>query len=883
MPDRRDRGGAALPTVTTTTPQVDDQQQAPAAAQPSPSSSSPPLSIVDNCGAYTAHCGYCSAPGDTAASVGMWAHALAPATYNALVDAGWRRSGRWVYRPLPTAAVVGGSGRDDEDGAGEEDDEPSHPPCCVAHTIRLDVGQVKLTKAQRRCRNRMAAFLAGGPLPPPPGGVVGGEAAAAAAVAAAAWSAAASGGAPGLVLPLPRVAGAGGGRGGRGGAGGAGGRGGRGGLVAASSPRCPSPRGVSPVVAAGRAAAASGDFAWPPTSSRLDAWDAEEGEPPAARVVAGWAGDQPKTAAEEAEEEEGRPVDAAALAARLLREALPASAMAGGQAMGSDRKRKAGGPAGGRPAPPGARVGAREALEAALEAAVAAAAAGSPPRRPLPLAPPRPAAARKLPPTVALTCPAGFVLAAAAAAAARTKQEDPATATATTSTPAALATAVADALNAGGALPPGWSAMADAGHVNLHAPDAATAAAERAGEAAAGASAGAKSPPPPPPAASQPPRAVRSRRSWPSLADAVATSPQRGRQAAAASAPPPPPEEGPLAAQPTPGHPHTLDVRTLPLPRPSPADTEALVAAEFPLFARYQASQHGDDPASLSHAAFKRFLVDTPLVREEEEGMGGGRPATAPSPASLPPASPYLGSAHQQYWLDGVLVAVGVVDILPRGLSSVYFFWEPGLGGLGLGRWSALQEVAWAQARRRAGPPSTPFRFYYMGFYIHTCPKMRYKAEFAPSELLAVGDGEATREGAGAGSASCTTWPPPPPVWVPAADGVPLLDAHPRSDLRVLGGRDVAPVLPAAGPPLAPLPAVLRTLVFNSAQQGGGDGEGPPPRALRPPAGRVSRLGALAGSGAIARPALAALVDRLRPWVAAIVAAGVEGEVVVLV
>jgi hypothetical protein len=31
---------------------------------------------------------------------------------------------------------------------------------------------------------------------------------------------------------------------------------------------------------------------------------------------------------------------------------------------------------------------------------------------------------------------------------------------------------------------------------------------------------------------------------------------------------------------------------------------------------------------------------------------------------------------------------------------------------------------------------STQLRYYYMGFYIHTCPKMKYKADYQPSELL---------------------------------------------------------------------------------------------------------------------------------------------------
>lgn len=29
-------------------------------------------------------------------------------------------------------------------------------------------------------------------------------------------------------------------------------------------------------------------------------------------------------------------------------------------------------------------------------------------------------------------------------------------------------------------------------------------------------------------------------------------------------------------------------------------------------------------------------------------------------------------------------------------------------------------------------------KFYYLGYYIHTCPKMRYKAQFPPTQVSVV-------------------------------------------------------------------------------------------------------------------------------------------------
>lgn len=50
---------------------------------------------------------------------------------------------------------------------------------------------------------------------------------------------------------------------------------------------------------------------------------------------------------------------------------------------------------------------------------------------------------------------------------------------------------------------------------------------------------------------------------------------------------------------------------------------------------------------------------------------------------------------------------------------------------------SALQEIELARSLLSGPDPACPqLRYYCMGFYIHSCPKMRYKAAFQPSELL---------------------------------------------------------------------------------------------------------------------------------------------------
>lgn len=140
---------------------------------------------------------------------------------------------------------------------------------------------------------------------------------------------------------------------------------------------------------------------------------------------------------------------------------------------------------------------------------------------------------------------------------------------------------------------------------------------------------------------------------------------------------------------------------------------------EFALYKRYQIAVHHDKPADVRESSYVRFLVDSPL--------------TFVPPSKSGTAFCGFGSFHQQYWIDGRLVAVGVVDILPSCLSSKYLFWDPDLAFLSLGKYSAFQEIEWVQKAHQVCPS---LEYYYLGYYIHTCPKMRYKGAYRPSELL---------------------------------------------------------------------------------------------------------------------------------------------------
>lgn len=181
---------------------------------------------------------------------------------------------------------------------------------------------------------------------------------------------------------------------------------------------------------------------------------------------------------------------------------------------------------------------------------------------------------------------------------------------------------------------------------------------------------------------------------------------------------------------------HALSIETL-----EPACTPE----RYKLYKKYQIIVHNDSEEDISELQFKRFLIDSPLVDTTSSSVCRN---TLPSPNSATLSSHNntgqsstsnqtnnalvtfgrYGTFHQLYRIDGELVAVGVIDVLPSGLSAVYMYYDPDYRFLILGKLTALQEI---NCCRENGLTN-----YYMGFYIHSCEKMRYKAEFCPSELL---------------------------------------------------------------------------------------------------------------------------------------------------
>lgn len=94
----------------------------------------------------------------------------------------------------------------------------------------------------------------------------------------------------------------------------------------------------------------------------------------------------------------------------------------------------------------------------------------------------------------------------------------------------------------------------------------------------------------------------------------------------------------------------------------------------------------------------------------------------------------YCGTKNFDYYLDGKLVAVSVLDFALDSISSNYFYYDisPQILKRSIGTFSIINEILWTAEHG--------YDYYYLGYWIEGHPKMNYKANFFPHEILVNGE-----------------------------------------------------------------------------------------------------------------------------------------------
>ena len=80
------------------------------------------------------------------------------------------------------------------------------------------------------------------------------------------------------------------------------------------------------------------------------------------------------------------------------------------------------------------------------------------------------------------------------------------------------------------------------------------------------------------------------------------------------------------------------------------------------------------------------------------------------------------------YFDEEKLIAVDLIDILPDGISSIYFYYDPDYTKHSLGKYSLYNQILQAK--------ELGLSWIYLGYYVESCQSLSYKKEYAPFLML---------------------------------------------------------------------------------------------------------------------------------------------------
>lgn len=133
----------------------------------------------------------------------------------------------------------------------------------------------------------------------------------------------------------------------------------------------------------------------------------------------------------------------------------------------------------------------------------------------------------------------------------------------------------------------------------------------------------------------------------------------------------------------------------------------------FDLYNEYHTKKH-DKPLKSEHS-YCEHVANTPTSYQSVEGVD-------------------CGTYHQLYRLDGKLVAIGIVDIVPRGLVSIYMWYSTAkeVSKYSFGVYSALKEIELVKELSKKNPQ---MKYYYLQGWNGNNKKLNYKANYEPEEF----------------------------------------------------------------------------------------------------------------------------------------------------
>jgi arginine-tRNA-protein transferase len=152
---------------------------------------------------------------------------------------------------------------------------------------------------------------------------------------------------------------------------------------------------------------------------------------------------------------------------------------------------------------------------------------------------------------------------------------------------------------------------------------------------------------------------------------------------------------------------------------------------KFKVYKKYQMNIHKETLEETTKDSYNRAWGLTNLI----DDIGIKLPNDLAKKVKHPEMYPKkYGTYNFIHRIDGKIVAVGIWDILPTCLSSVYLYYDTDYQFLDLGVFTAIREIEYIKSFKKL--IDNNFKYYMMGFYCETVQKLRYKGFYEPTELL---------------------------------------------------------------------------------------------------------------------------------------------------
>ncbi|MGZ5620172.1 MAG: arginyltransferase [Methylobacter sp.] len=128
--------------------------------------------------------------------------------------------------------------------------------------------------------------------------------------------------------------------------------------------------------------------------------------------------------------------------------------------------------------------------------------------------------------------------------------------------------------------------------------------------------------------------------------------------------------------------------------------------------------------AIIKPAAFEQVHYDLYLRYQNQRHADGSMANSSPDEYIKFLSSSWCNTQFVEFFCDGELAAVAIVDRLYNALSAVYTFFDPKFSNNSLGVYAVLWQIQHAQ--------KLGLEWLYLGFWIADCQKMNYKDQYQP-------------------------------------------------------------------------------------------------------------------------------------------------------